>query len=40
MIINFNEIPTQTLSALHGGEGDVVAKVSQSAMGRAEPCTQ
>lgn len=23
MIINSNEIPTQTLSALHGGEGDV-----------------
>ena len=38
MIINFNEIPTQTISALHGGEGDIVAKIYESAMGKVIPC--
>lgn len=30
MNINFNNIPTQTLSALHGGEGDVVTRIFES----------
>lgn len=38
MIINFNEIPTQTIAGLHGGEGDVVAKIYESAMGKVIPC--
>lgn len=38
MIINFNEIPTRTLSGLHGGEGDLVAKIHESAFGKVVPC--
>lgn len=30
MNINFNNIPTQTLSALHGGAGDLVARIYES----------
>ena len=30
MNINFNNIPTQTLNSLHGGAGDVVARVFES----------
>lgn len=38
MIINFNEIPTQTVAAMHGGAGDVVAKIYESAKGKVMPC--
>lgn len=38
MNINFNEIPTQTLSGLHGGAGDVVAKIYSGAFGKVIPC--
>ena len=38
MNINFNEIPTETLTALHGGAGDVVAKVYRGELGTVMPC--
>lgn len=38
MNINFNEIPTQTLTAMHGGKGDVVAKIYESANSKVMPC--
>ena len=30
MNINFGNLPTQTLTALHGGEGDMLARVFES----------
>jgi len=38
MNINFNEIPTQTLTGLHGGSGDLVAKVYSGEFGKVMPC--
>lgn len=38
MNINFNEIPTQTLSGLHGGTGEFVAKMYESDDLKVVPC--
>ncbi len=38
MNINFNEIPTQTVTAMHGGEGDIVAKIFESEKCTVMPC--
>ena len=38
MNINFNEIVTQTLSGLHGGEGDVVTRIYESENMKVMPC--
>ena len=38
MIINFNEIPTRTVAGMHGGAGDVVAKIYESEKGSVMPC--
>ena len=37
MNVNFNNIPTQTLSALHGGEGDVVTRIFESENAKVMP---
>ena len=38
MNINFNDIPTSTMTGLHGGEGDVVAKIYACDKGKVIPC--
>ena len=38
MNINFNEIPTRTLSGLHGGSGDLVARIYESGNLKVMPC--
>ena len=38
MNINFNEIPTQTLAAFHGGSGDLVARIFKSENVNVMPC--
>ena len=38
MNINFNEIPTQTISGLHGGSGELVAKIYSGEFGKVTPC--
>lgn len=38
MNINFNDIPTSTMAGLHGGEGDVVAKIYACDKGKVIPC--
>ena len=38
MTINFNDIPIQTIAGMHGGAGDVVAKIHVSDRGTIMPC--
>lgn len=38
MNINFNEIPTRTLTALHGGAGDLAARIFESESLKVMPC--
>ena len=38
MNINFNTIATQTLTALHGGAGDLVARIYESENMKVMPC--
>ena len=38
MNINFNDIATQTLTGLHGGSGDLVARIHSGEFGTVMPC--